>query len=395
MGSKVARKRYLLLVAALAFCFFAPAAHAAPLDFTSATPIVLTSPSTTLTIATGSVADSLTVNATSVVVGMSASAGGNFTIVSSDYGLSVAKTNSDGSLTATCSSNLVDTLVLAQTSGATTYTIVPTASACTITPSSTPPAPPPVPVGGTVLPPSFKIDNGAAVTTSPSVTLSFFVSPTVKSFAITTSHDGASSTATSTYVPSLSLDLCTGLASCTSGTYTISVNFLDSNDNSVASSSESISYLPAGTAVPPAAPTSTPPVTTSPTSTLSVPKNATTAELEAILTTLETELQVLLKEAAAKGIAISGTSFSTISSSQYTFTRNLHMWDQGTDVNELQKYLVAENKGPAAEALAKHGTTDTFGPLTFAALKEFQKAVGITPDSGYFGPITRGYIRDH
>lgn len=71
------------------------------------------------------------------------------------------------------------------------------------------------------------------------------------------------------------------------------------------------------------------------------------------------------------------------------------MWDQGTDVNELQKYLVAENKGPAAEALAKHGTTDTFGPLTFAALKEFQKAVGITPDSGYFGPITRGYIRDH
>lgn len=54
-------------------CFFlasaaalALPAHAAPLDFTSTTQIVLTSPSTTLTIATGSVADSLTVDATSV-----------------------------------------------------------------------------------------------------------------------------------------------------------------------------------------------------------------------------------------------------------------------------------------------------------------------------------------
>lgn len=61
-------------------------------------------------------------------------------------------------------------------------------------------------------------------------------------------------------------------------------------------------------------------------------------------------------------------------------------------MNELQRYLVAQDKRPAAETLARHGTTDTFGPLTFAALKEFQKAVGIVPVSGYFGPITREYI---
>jgi peptidoglycan hydrolase-like protein with peptidoglycan-binding domain len=65
------------------------------------------------------------------------------------------------------------------------------------------------------------------------------------------------------------------------------------------------------------------------------------------------------------------------------------------DVNDLQRYLVAENQGPAADALARHGTTDFFGPLTFAALKEFQQAVGIVPHSGYFGPITRGYIAAH
>jgi len=64
-------------------------------------------------------------------------------------------------------------------------------------------------------------------------------------------------------------------------------------------------------------------------------------------------------------------------------------------VNELQRYLVSQDSGPTAEALARHGTTDTFGPLTSSALKEFQKKVGIVPDSGYFGPITRAYIKAH
>lgn len=368
-------------------------AHAAPLDFTSATPVALTSPSTTLTIATNSFADSLTVNATSVLVGMSATTGGSFTIVSPTYGLSVTKTNGDGVLAATCSSNLVDTLVLSQASGATTYTIVPTRGACTPAATSTTPAPAPVPVGGSVLPPSFKIDNGAAITTSSTVTLSFAAPPTVASFVITTAYGNESSTATSSFASTISLNLCAGFASCGSGSYTVAVNFLDSNGGFIASSSESIDYLPTGTAVPPVTPTSTPAVATS--TLTNIPKNATTSELETFLAALETELQTLLKEAAAKGITISGVPSSTVSSSPYVFTRNLSLWDQGQDVNKLQRYLVAQDKGPAAEALARHGTTDTFGPLTYAALKEFQKAVGILPDSGYFGPITRGYVRTH
>jgi peptidoglycan hydrolase-like protein with peptidoglycan-binding domain len=57
-------------------------------------------------------------------------------------------------------------------------------------------------------------------------------------------------------------------------------------------------------------------------------------------------------------------------------------------VNELQTYLIHEDKGSAAQRLKRHGATDIFGLLTYNALVEFQAAEGITPASGYFGPIT-------
>ena len=388
-AKQVASTLFLACIAWIAFGTVA--SHAAPLNFTSSTPIVITSPSTTLTIATGSVADSLTVNATSVVVGLSSADGGTFTLTSPDHDLTVAKTNSEGVLTATCATDLVDTLVLSQTSGATTYTIVPAAGACTPAATSTP-SPPTVAVGGSILSPSFKINDGAVVAHSSAVTLSFFTSPEVASFTITTGYGGLSHEVTSSYAPSLSLNLCAGLSSCESGTYTVAVNFLSSTGGSIASSSEAIDYLPAGTAVTPVA-SSTPPVATS--TITGVPQNATPAELEALLAQLEAELQTLLKEAAVRGIVIQGVPATATSSSQYVFTRNLSLWDRGKGVNALQRYLVAEDKGPAAEALARHGTTETFGPLTFAALKEFQKVAGIIPASGYFGPITRGYIARH
>jgi len=68
--------------AAIALGFPLLAAHAAPLTFTTAGTISLTSPSTTLTVATGSVADSLLVNATSVAVSLSNTTGGSFTLLS-------------------------------------------------------------------------------------------------------------------------------------------------------------------------------------------------------------------------------------------------------------------------------------------------------------------------
>ncbi len=72
---------------------------------------------------------------------------------------------------------------------------------------------------------------------------------------------------------------------------------------------------------------------------------------------------------------------------------SLHNGSRGSNVTTLQQFLIAENKGPAAATLARHGTTLYFGPLTRAALAEFQASVGITPALGYFGSTTRGYLK--
>jgi peptidoglycan hydrolase-like protein with peptidoglycan-binding domain len=108
--------------------------------------------------------------------------------------------------------------------------------------------------------------------------------------------------------------------------------------------------------------------------------------MTALLAGLESELQTLLAQAAAKGVSMPGTS------SSFTFTRNLTLYDTGADVTALQQLLINAASGPAAQALAHHGVTKTFGILTYNALKEFQKAVGIVPASGYFGPKTRAYV---
>jgi len=282
---------FLKFLLVITFTFFALPAHAAPLNFISATPIDLTSPSTTLTIATGSMADSLAVNATSVVVGLSYSTGGNLTIFSPDYDLTVATTSAGGASTFTCASS-VTTLVISQTSGATTYTVTPASTACTVTHSSTSPSsPPPVAVGGSgYSPPSFVINEGASPTASPTVTLSFATPPDVASFAITTGYGSESSTATSSYASTMPLNLCSGLSSCPVGTYLVSVNFLDPNGAFLASSSQSIDYTGTSATPSPTATSSVPSTIASSTITTS---GATTAQLETLLTTLETELHPL------------------------------------------------------------------------------------------------------
>ena len=67
----------------------------------------------------------------------------------------------------------------------------------------------------------------------------------------------------------------------------------------------------------------------------------------------------------------------------------------GPDVLALENFLVAAHVGSASAKLAAHRTTDYFGPLTVAALIEYQKANGISPAVGYFGPLTRAYVMSH
>jgi len=124
------------------------------------------------------------------------------------------------------------------------------------------------------------------------------------------------------------------------------------------------------------------------------------AEQIKLLNLLIAELQALLRQAQAQGLTLpegaaaylnlgSGTSTSTPSA----ITRNLTMGSIGADVIILQEFLIAQNKGPAAQALANHGATGLFASLTKAALAEYQAAVGIKPATGYFGPITRAYLK--
>jgi peptidoglycan hydrolase-like protein with peptidoglycan-binding domain len=83
------------------------------------------------------------------------------------------------------------------------------------------------------------------------------------------------------------------------------------------------------------------------------------------------------------------------SSSIQTIAANLGQGSSGASVATLQHFLIAQNKGPAAETLSKVGATAYFGALTRAALAEFQASVGISPALGNFGTITRMYISTH
>ena len=58
-------------------------------------------------------------------------------------------------------------------------------------------------------------------------------------------------------------------------------------------------------------------------------------------------------------------------------------------------YLIQADAGAAAKRLVGAGATGNFGPITKAALVEYQGAAGISPASGYYGPITRAFVAAH
>ena len=72
--------------------------------------------------------------------------------------------------------------------------------------------------------------------------------------------------------------------------------------------------------------------------------------------------------------------------------RDLELKSKGADVTWLQAFLISTQSGPAATRLATVGATGYFGVATKAALAEYQKKSGISPASGYFGPVTRAHM---
>jgi hypothetical protein len=92
------------------------------------------------------------------------------------------------------------------------------------------------------------------------------------------------------------------------------------------------------------------------------------------------------------GLPNTGSTFGDL---VRTITVDLRQGMRGYNVTILQQFLIAQNKGPAAYTLAQVGATAYFGDLTRRALAEFQAYAGIIPPVGYFGTITRSYLRAH
>jgi hypothetical protein len=376
-------KLFGLMGATVALFVGAGIAHAAPLNFLTSESITLSSYPTTLTIATGSVADALGVNATSVWVMLSNTTGGSFTLLSPSYDLSVATSRGGGNATVSCSGG-TEMATLSQTTGSTVYTVTPTTQNCAN--ASAPII--------TVSPTSTNITSNSAMITW---TTNIPADSTVY-YGTTTSYGATSTVPTLVTTHSITL---TGLSaatlynyevtsaeygtSTTSGDYT----FTTASTPSVSSgSSVTVGvaaggvYIPIANQLPPVS-TSTPPSSVTPPLSTS---GMTISQMQALLASLESELQALEAQAGNQ------TGSSTVS---FVFTRDLQSGMTGNDVKQLQLFLIAENAGLAARKLKAHGVTTTFAALTKNALIEFQKSVGIKPASGYFGPITRKWVKGH
>jgi peptidoglycan hydrolase-like protein with peptidoglycan-binding domain len=87
------------------------------------------------------------------------------------------------------------------------------------------------------------------------------------------------------------------------------------------------------------------------------------------------------------------TTGSVTSAAVHVFKANLTSGSLGSEVKALQEFLNAHGFTVAASGAGSPGNETTrFGVATRAALMEYQKAKGITPAAGYFGPKTRAAV---
>jgi peptidoglycan hydrolase-like protein with peptidoglycan-binding domain len=129
--------------------------------------------------------------------------------------------------------------------------------------------------------------------------------------------------------------------------------------------------------------------------TISPAGSQTIAQMQATVNLLIAQINALIAQAKAQGIQLTGISGAGGSGSPIVLSavvRPLFLGVSGADVNALQNFLISQNKGAAAAALKNHGATNYFGPLTKAALAEFQAIAGL-PATGYFGPLTKAYLK--
>lgn len=88
---------------------------------------------------------------------------------------------------------------------------------------------------------------------------------------------------------------------------------------------------------------------------------------------------------ASTSTVTTDTSTTGTPATTYNFSTNLGRGSRGEDVIELQGILIAQGY------LSISAPTGYFGPLTFAAVKEYQAAKGIA-QTGFVGPLTRAAL---
>lgn len=114
---------------------------------------------------------------------------------------------------------------------------------------------------------------------------------------------------------------------------------------------------------------------------------ATPAKADAV-SDLQAQVQALL----AQITSLQGGSSTTTTTAAgcYTFTRNQKMGDVGGEVMWVQQFLNNHGAMVAASGAGSKGSeTSSFGGKTKAAVMAWQSGNGVTPASGYWGPLTR------
>ncbi len=109
-----------------------------------------------------------------------------------------------------------------------------------------------------------------------------------------------------------------------------------------------------------------------------------------VLTSFEADAATIAKVKAS----LEGTNAGSVTSAAApVFKANLTIGSLGNEVKALQLFLNAHGYSVTSSGPGSKGNeTVNFGPATKAALIKYQKAKGIMPASGYFGPKTRASI---
>jgi len=109
---------------------------------------------------------------------------------------------------------------------------------------------------------------------------------------------------------------------------------------------------------------------------------------------LNRQLQELFNQVSALQAKLNATTDQapapTVGALICTFTRDLFSGARGEDVRCLQKYLNESGFPLAVSGPGSKGNeTNHFGELTRRAVAKWQRTFGLSPDVGYFGPLSR------